>query len=352
MGPRRRLGDRGCPIVSSGLSRQLIFRMLLVVPVIFGVVTLTFGVARVLAPDPVELYVPPQADQQVRDEIRARFGLDKPLYVQYTDFLGDLTHGDLGQSTVTGRPVTADLWGRLPATLELAIFSLAFAVFVGVPLGVIAGMKRDGPLDFAIRGITLIGMALPAFWLGLVLILIFFVILGWLPGPLGRLPLGATAPTRLTGLYTIDSLLGRDLRIFWESLRHLVLPGLTLGVVIMAPITRVARASMVEVMRSDYIRTALSTGLSKATIYFRYALKNALLPIVTMIGTIVGFVFSGAVLIEAVFNWPGVGKYGLDAIVRSDFAALQGFVIWASVAYILAFLVVDVVYMVIDPRTR
>ncbi len=338
--------------MTSGLSRQLVMRILLVVPVIFGVVTLTFVVARVLAPDPVELYVPPQADQQLREEIRERFGLDKPIHVQYANYLRDVTRGDLGESTVTGRSVTADLWSRLPATLELALFSLALAIFIGVPLGVIAGVKRDGPLDFAIRGATLVGMALPSFWLGLVLILIFFVTLGWLPGPIGRLPLGATAPPHVTGLYTIDSLIRGDLAMLWDSVRHLVLPGVTLGVVIMAPITRVSRASMVEVMRSDYIRTAQSTGLARATIYFRYALKNALLPIVTMVGTIVGFVFSGAVLIEAVFNWPGMGRYGLDAIIRSDFQALQGFVIWASVAFILAFLIVDVLYMFIDPRTR
>jgi ABC-type dipeptide/oligopeptide/nickel transport system permease component len=338
--------------MNSGISRFLIVRILLVLPVMFGVVTLTFLIARVLAPDPVELYVPLQADQQVREQIRKRLGLDKPLLGQYQDFLGDLVEGDLGVSAVTGRPVTTDLWDRLPATVELALFSLAFAVVLGVPLGVIAGVRRDGPLDFTIRGITLIGMALPAFWLGLVLIFIFFVSLGWLPGPVGRTPLGIAPPVGITGLYTLDSLLRFDFSMFWTSLRHLILPGFTLGVVIMAPITRVARASMVEVMRSDYIRTAKAHGIPKRTIYFRYALKNALLPIVTMVGTIVGFVFTGAVLIETVFNWPGMGKYGLDAIVRSDFTALQGFVIWASFAYVLAFLFVDIVYMMIDPRTR
>ena len=336
----------------SGLARQLVIRLLLVVPVMFGVVTLTFLISRVFAPDPVALYIPPQADEQLREKIRTELGFDKSIPGQYGVYLGDLLQGDLGESTITGRPVTSDLWDRLPATVELAILALTFAVVVGVPLGVIAGAKRDGAVDFSVRGITLVGMALPSFWLGLVLILIFFVQLGWLPGPVGRLPLGAMAPDKITGFYTLDSLLHGDFSMMWESLRHLVLPVVTLGVVIMAPITRVSRASMVEVMNSEYIRTPKALGIGKRVIYFRYALKNALLPIVTMVGTIVGFVFTGAVLIESVFNWPGMGKYGLDAIVKSDFTALQGFVVVASVTYILAFLLVDIVYMLIDPRTR
>ena len=338
--------------MQSGLSQQLAIRLLLVIPVVFGVVTLTFLVSRVFAPDPVALYVPPQADEQLRQKIRTELGFEKSIPGQYGIFLGNLAQGDLGESTITGRPVTTDLWDRLPATVELALFSMVFAVVVGIPLGVIAGAKRDGPVDFSVRGATLIGMALPSFWLGLVLILVLFVQLGWLPGPVGRFPLGADAADKITGLYTLDSLLRGDFSMWWESFRHLILPGITLGVVIMAPITRVARASMVEVMNSEYIRTPKALGISKRTIYFRCALKNALLPIVTMVGTIVGFVFTGAVLVESVFNWPGMGKYGLDAIVKSDFTALQGFVIVASVAYIVAFLLVDVVYLLIDPRTR
>ena len=336
----------------SGISRQLIARILLVIPVVFGVVTLTFLVTRVFAPDPTELYVPPQADENLRQQIRERLGLDKSIPEQYGVFLGDLIQGDLGESTITGRPVTSDLWDRLPATVELALFAMTFAVLIGVPLGVLAGVKRDSPVDFSVRGVTLLGMALPSFWLGLVLIYIFFVKLNWLPGPVGRLPLGAVAPDKITGLYTLDSLLRGDLALMWESLRHLILPGFTLGFVVMAPITRVSRAAMVEVMRSEYIRTPRALGIKKTVIYFRYALKNAMLPIVTMIGTIIGFVFTGAVLVEAVFNWPGMGKYGLDAIIRSDFTALQGFVVMASFIYIVAFLLVDLVYMVIDPRTR
>ena len=334
------------------LVRLVALRVAMIVPVAFGVVTLTFFVSHVLAADPVELFLPPQANEQLRQEIRASLGLDKPVPVQYGLFLVGLARGDLGRSVATGRPVLTDLLDRLPATLELAGFALLLAVVIGVPLGVIAAMKSDRLPDFMVRGTSLIGMALPAVWLGLIMIAVFFVRLAWLPGPVGRLPIGAQPPTAMTGLFTIDSLAMGDLPLLWTSLRHLVLPALTLGFVTMAPITRVTRTAMVEALQSDYIRTAQAMGLSRSEVYYRYALKNALLPVITMIGAAVGFLFSGAVLVENVFNWPGMGQYALNAIRVSDFAALQGFVIWAAIAYVLAFLVVDLLYLVVDPRTR
>jgi ABC-type dipeptide/oligopeptide/nickel transport system permease component len=334
------------------LYRLLALRVSLILPVALGVVTLTFFVSHVLGGDPVELFLPPQADQQLRREIRASLGLDKPLFTQYGIFLKGLTRGDLGKSITTGRPVLTDLADRLPATLEMATCAVLMAVLIGVPLGVLAAVGRDGPPDFIIRGVTLMGLALPAFWLGLILIALFFVRWAVFPGPVGRLPIGVEPPREITGLYTLDSLLGGNVSLFWTSLRHLALPALTLGFVTMAPITRVTRAAMVEALQSDYIRTAQAMGLPTRVVYFRYALKNALLPVVTMIGAIVGFIFSGAVLIENVFNWPGMGQYALSAIRTSDFAALQGFVIWAALAHVLAYLAVDLLYLAIDPRTR
>jgi peptide/nickel transport system permease protein len=334
------------------LARLIALRVGLVIPVVFGVVTLTFFVSRVLAADPVELFMPPQADEQLRREIRQSFGLDKPVFEQYLIFVNGVLHGDLGKSINTGRPVMRDLADRLPATLELATSALLLAIVVGVPLGVLAGVGKDGPLDFSIRGVTLVGMALPAFWLGLVLIYLFFVRLAWLPGPVGRFPIGADTPPGITGFYTLDSLLALDLPRFLTSLRHLILPGVTLGFVTMAPITRVGRSAMVEVLQSEYIRTAQAMGISRNTTYFRYALKNALLPVLTMIGGSVAFLFSGAVLVETVFNWPGMGQYALNAIRLSDFAALQGFVLWAALAYVAVFMVVDLLYLVVDPRMR
>lgn len=334
------------------IVRLVVIRVAMVLPVAVGVVTLTFFVSRVFTGDPVELFIPPNADEQLRIELNRKFGLDKSLAEQYGIFLKGALVGDLGISVFTGRPVTADLKDRLPATLELAIFALVIATVVGVPLGVIAAMKRDGPLDFVVRGTTLVGISLPAFWLGLVALFVFFFHLGWFPGPVGRFPIGAATPDGPTGLFVLDSLLTGNWGAFKTSLHHLALPGLTLGYVTMAPITRIARAAMVESLQSDYIRTARAMGISPSAIYFRYALKNALLPVVTIIGSIVGFVVAGTVLVESVFNWPGVGRYALNAIQRSDFPALQGFVIWAAVAYVLAFLVVDLLYLAVDPRTR
>ena len=334
------------------LSRLLIVRIALIIPVSLGVVTLTFFVSRVLAADPVELFLPPQADEALRREVRQRLGLDKPLVEQYRIFLSGIGHGDLGISINTGHPVTKDLLFRLPATLEMAGCALLIAVGIGVPFGVIAGVNRDGWPDFLIRGITLGGMALPAFWLGLILIFVFFVRLHWLPGPVGRFPIGAAPPRVITGLFLVDSLLGGNLPAFWVSLEHLLLPSFTLGFVTMAPIARVARNAMIEVLQSDYVRTSRAMGISKAGINFRLALKNALLPVVTMIGSAIAFLFSGSVLVENIFSWPGMGQYALEAIRQSDFSALQGFVLWAALAYVCVFLVIDILYLVVDPRTR
>ena len=334
------------------VARLVLVRVLWVVPVALGVVTVTFFVARVLGGDPTELFLPPNADAELREEVRASLGLDRSLPAQYGDFLAGLVRGDLGESTTTGNPVGSDLVDRLPATVELGAVGLGFGLGLGIPLGVLAAVKRDRWPDFLIRGVTLGGMALPSFWLGLIFVWVFFVVLGWLPGPVGRLPIGEAPPDRVTGLFTVDSLLAGDWRLLGESVRHLVLPGLTLGLVTLAPIARVTRASMVDALQSDYVRTAIATGASSRTVWFHDALRNALLPVVTMVGGVIGFVFSGAVLIEAVFGWPGLGQYALEAISRSDFSALQGFVLYAALLYVLAYLLIDLLYLVIDPRTR
>ncbi len=331
---------------------MILRRVFWIIPVAFGVVTITFFMARVFSGDPTELYTPPEATDALRAQIRAQLGLADPLPVQFLHYLSDLLHFDLGMSFTTGRSVGADLWDRLPATLELGLVGLVLGIAAGVPLGVLAAVNRERWPDFLVRGVTLGGMALPQFWIGLVLIWIFFVSLGWLPGPVGRLPIGISAPPRVTGFLLIDSLLAGDLHVWWLAAQQLVLPGLTLGLSTLAPIARVTRASMVEAMQSDYIRTAIAMGHGRAALWFRYGLRNALLPVVTLIGGVAGHVLGGAVLLESIFGWPGLGQYALQAIERSDFAALQGFVIYASLLYVLAFLAVDVLYMVIDPRMR
>jgi peptide/nickel transport system permease protein len=334
------------------LGRTILIRLLLVLPVALGVVTLTFFLSRVMTGDPVELFLPVEADQQLRDEIRAHLGLDESVGAQYIKFVGNAAQGDLGVSVNTGQPVTNDLIDRLPATLELAAVALTMAMFVGIPLGVVAAIRRDGIVDFLVRSLTLTGMALPSFWFGLVLIYVFFVQFGALPGPVGRLGIGEVAPPDVTGFYTVDALLDGDFRLFWEALRHLALPGLTLGLVTLAPITRVTRSAMTDALQSEYIRTSRAMGISRTRIYFVYALRNALLPVATMVGGVIGFLSSGTVLVESIFAWPGIGRYALDAIERSDYAALQGYVLWSALVYVSVYLFIDLMYMAADPRVR
>jgi peptide/nickel transport system permease protein len=248
--------------------------------------------------------------------------------------------------------VASDLLERLPATLELGLIALVLGIVVGIPLGVLAAVKRNTWLDFAIRAFSLGGMALPAFWVGLILLWIFFVLWGVLPGPVGRLPVNTAGPPQVTGLYLVDSLLAGNPGLWWEAARQLALPAVTLAYGALGPIVRITRASMADALESEYVRTAVAMGHRQRTIWFRYALRNALMPVITMIATTVGYLFSGAVLVEAVFGWPGVGSYALQAIQNSDFAALQGFVIYAGILYVLCYLLVDLLYLAIDPRTR
>jgi ABC-type dipeptide/oligopeptide/nickel transport system permease component len=334
------------------LGRMILRRLLWVFPVAFGVVTLTFFMARVFNGDPTELYVPPEATDALRAQIRARLGLADPLPQQYIHYLLALLRFDLGVSFTTGQSVASDLWDRLPATLELGLIGLSLGIAVGIPLGVIAAVYRERWPDFLVRGVTLGGMALPQFWVGLVLISIFFVTLRILPGPVGRLPIGVPLPPRFTGFLLFDTLLAGDPALWWQAVRQLALPALTLGFSTASPIARVTRSAMVEAMQSDYIRTAIAMGHGRRVVWFRYCLRNALLPVVTLIGGVAGHIFAGAVLLESIFAWPGLGQYALQSIERSDFAALQGFVIYASLLYVLAFLVVDLLYMFIDPRIR
>jgi peptide/nickel transport system permease protein len=332
-------------------ARLVFTRLLWIIPVAAGVMTITFFVGRVFSGDPTNLYAPPQADAALRAKVRASLGLDKPLINQYFTYLKDLLHGNLGTSFTTGRGVGSDLLERMPATLELGTIALALGIVIGIPLGVVAAVKRDKWPDFMVRVFSLGGMALPAFWVGLILLWLFFVSWGILPGPVGRLPVNVPGPPTVTGFLLVDSLLAGNLSLWWQAARQLILPSLTLGYGALGPIARVTRASMVDALESEYVRTAVAMGHRRPTIWW-YALRNALLPVLTMIGTTVGYLFSGAVLVEAVFGWPGVGAYALQAIQNSDFAALQGFVIYAAVLFVVCYLIVDLLYLAIDPRTR
>jgi ABC-type dipeptide/oligopeptide/nickel transport system permease component len=332
--------------------RVVAIRVFSIVPVALGVLTLTFFVARVVAGDPVELFVPDNANAQQRADIREKFGLDKPIGEQFVLYLSNAVRGDLGESIFTGRPVTDDLRQRLPATFELALIAFAIAVGLGIGIGVLSVIVDGGPANWVLRATTLFGISVPGFWLGLVALYIFSSLLRWFPGPVGRFPIGAAAPQGPTGLFTFDSLLAGNWAAFGIAVHHLVLPAVTLGFVSMAPIARITRSALLEALAADHIRTARALGVPAQTIYFRYALKNAMLPIITILGGTVGFMFGGTVLVESVFNWPGVGQYALGALQRADFPALQGFVIWAAISYVIAYMLVDLLYFAADPRIR
>jgi peptide/nickel transport system permease protein len=277
-------------------------------------------------------------------------GLDKPVIVQYGIFLADALRGDLGDSIVTGRPVTTELLARFPATLELTAFAMLVAVLVGVPVGVISAVKQYSWLDKFTSVLALTGISMPIFWLAMILIVIFFVNLGWLPFP-GRLSTGY-AVTSITGLVLVDSLLTLNFPAFWDGLKHLIMPAIALGTIPMAIIMRMTRSSMLEVMGEDYVRTARAKGVVPWRVIFKHALRNAMLPTVTVIGLQYGLLMGGAVITETIFSWPGVGQIAYDSVNRRDYAMIQGVVLYGAALFVLVNLLVDVLYAVLDPRVR
>jgi peptide/nickel transport system permease protein len=291
-----------------------------------------------------------QATQEQVQQVRQNMGLDKPVIVQYGIFLADALRGDLGDSIVTGRPVTTELLARFPATLELTSFAMLVAILVGVPVGVISAVKQYSLLDKFTSVLALTGISMPIFWLAMILIVIFFVNLGWLPFP-GRLSTGY-AVTSITGLVLVDSLLTLNFAAFWDGLKHLILPAIALGTIPMAVIMRMTRSSMLEVMGEDYVRTARAKGVVPWRVIFKHALRNAMLPTVTVIGLQAGLLMGGAVITETIFSWPGVGQIAYDSVNRRDYAMIQGVVLYGATLFVLVNLLVDVLYAVLDPRVR
>jgi ABC-type dipeptide/oligopeptide/nickel transport system permease component len=328
--------------------------------VILSVLTVTFAVTRVFAPDPTNLYLgaagngftSPAAEAVARAMVRAKLGLDGSLLHQYGRFLSQIFHGDLGTSFTTGRPVTSDLLSRLPATAELAVYSLILGLTVGIVGGVLAAVRHERWFDRASRFFAIGFMAMPQFWIGLMLLWLFFTELHFAPGPVGRLPLGATPPGQITGFYVIDALLTGQWSTAWQAIGQLALPVLTLGLGLAAPVFKIVRTSMLEALTSDYVRTARALGFGRRRIWFAYALKNGLLPLVTILAGIIGYTFAGSVLVEGIFSWPGVGNYAYSAIQNSDFPSIQGFVVYSAVLYVVVYEVMNALYVLVDPRVR
>jgi peptide/nickel transport system permease protein len=334
------------------MGTMLLKRVLAAIPSLIGVVIVTFILTRAMPGDPAAYFAGPAATKEAIEQIRAKLGLDQPLIIQFAHYVGDLAHGDLGTSLTTGQPVAAEIRTRLPASAELTLLGLIVSVLIAVPLGIMAATKPGSLIDHTCRIVTTAGVSLPVFFTGLILVYVFYYLLGWAPAPLGRLDVFYSAPPTITGFYLIDSLLAGDLEVFVASLKQLILPAVTLAIFSLAPIARMTRASMLAVLSSDFVRTARASGLAPYTVIVTYAFRNAMLPVITTLGMVFSFLLGANVLVEKVFAWPGIGSFAVEALIASDFAPVQGFVLTMAILYVALNLLIDALYGLIDPRVR
>lgn len=331
----------------------LIRRILQSILVLFVVSIATFTLAHAVPGDPISALISEkQADNpEVRAALEKRWGLDKPLPVQYLTYVGNLFKGDMGESISKRRPVLDELKLRIPATIELSSYAMGFAILVGVPLGILSALKHDRWQDHVARFITLIGTSVPVFWFGLIMLYVFFYRLHWFPGP-GRLDVGMQPPPTITGMVTVDALLQGDWDVFWAALKRLILPAIVLGAFAMGIIARMLRSSLIATMNEDYVRTARAKGIQEQRVVAGHALRNALIPTITVLGLTTASLLAGAVLTETIFSWPGLGNYAVSAAIKLDYPALLGITLVVAVFYVLINLIVDVVYGLLDPRIR
>jgi peptide/nickel transport system permease protein len=319
--------------------------------VLWGVTLITFFLSRVAPGDPARLIAGPHANADAIANIRAIYGLNRPLLIQYGTYMHDLAGGNFGMSFVTRRPVRQDLASFFPATIELSFYAMLFGSLLGIAIGIVTAMRRGTGVDFSGRLFAIGGLSMPPFWLAMLLQLIFYSRLGWLPFG-GRLATGAVAPPHITGLYTFDGLLTGRLATVFDAAQHLILPTITLALAEVGLMTRIVRTSMLEVLGEDYVRTAKAKGLSSTRILRRHTLRNALLPAVTVLALEFGLLAGGVFLVETIFAWPGIGRYAYDAIRSSDYNATMGVTLVVAFVYVGLNLVVDLVYLGLDPRIR
>jgi peptide/nickel transport system permease protein len=325
-------------------------RLITLVFVLFGMSLVTFTISHVIPIDPAAAAAGMESSPQVIEQIRQEMGLDKPLHVQYLNYIGGIIlRGDFGYSILNRRPVLDDILHFVPASLELALFSLLLCVPTGIILGAITATRAGGKTDASVRVFAILGVSMPIFWLALLMQLVFYRILGWFPDGC-RLGVEYLSPPQVTGLFLIDSLLAGQWDVFLDALKHLILPGVTLALANIAIITRMTRSSLLEVMHQDYIRTARAKGLSSLTVMARHSMKNAFVPVVTIIGLQLGYLIAWVFLVEAIFSWPGIGSYALRSIVNLDFPAVQGVTLFTSFMYVFINLGVDLIYPLLDPR--
>ncbi len=326
-------------------------RLLSSAPALFGVLVFTFLLMRVLPGDPAVFFASgPNAGKAEIEALRAQMGLDKPIPEQLVRYLGDIGTGQLGRSMTTGQPVLADLRERLPASLELTFSALLIALLLSVPLGVVAALRPGSPIDHGVRLLCALGVCVPTFVSGLLLIYVFYYLLGYAPDPTGRIDVFAASPPNITSFLLIDFALTGDWAGWRAAASQLVLPAVTMALFVIAPLARITRASMLAVLGSEFIRTARSVGLSRPRVIVTYALRNAILPVLTIAGIVFSTMLGANVLVEKVFSWPGVASYALDALLASDYAPVQGFVLLMAAIFVTVNLVVDILYGIADPR--
>ncbi|MEJ8472519.1 ABC transporter permease [Roseibium algae] len=333
-----------------GRLKTILLRISQSIPVLIGVVIVSFVLTRALPGDPAVYFAGAAADENSIAEVRAQLGLDKSLPEQFLVYVSDLMRGNLGQSLSTGQPVTQDLAQRLPASLELTLIALILSCSIAIPLGILAATRPGSWIDHLCRVLVTAGVSMPTFFTGIVLIYIFYYLLGIAPSPLGRLDFIYIEPDRVTGFYLIDAAIAGDLETWWGAAKQLILPSITLALFTLAPLARMTRASMLSALSSDFIRTARSAGLTEGSIRYTYAFRNALLPVITTLGMVFSFTLGANVLVEKVFAWPGIGSYAVEALVVSDYAAVQGFVLAMALLFVGLNLIIDLTYTAIDPR--
>ena len=335
------------------LIQHIIRRIVLMIPMLMGITLLLFVVTHIVPVDPLAVILTEKSmeDPEAVAAATAKWGLDKPLPEQYLIYLNNLLHGDLGISFKTKNSVTLDLKTFLPATIELAIFSFIFAILLGLPLGILSAVRSGTLVDHFTRVFSLLGASMPPFWSGLLVLYVFYYLLGWAPGP-GRIDSRLGTPENITGLFLVDSLLTGNTEAFWSSLSHLILPSIILGWFTLALVARITRSSLLEVFSQDYIRTARAKGQIERLVVTRHALRNGLIPLVTLMGLAFAGLMSGAIMTETIFAWPGIGRYAVDASANLDYPAISGVTLLIAVIYMFVNLFVDILYTFLDPRIR
>lgn len=332
--------------------RLVLMRLAAAIPTLIGIIVMTFVLTRLLPGDPAAFFAGPAATQQSIEETRVRLGLDRSKPEQFLAYVADLAHGDLGTSLTTGQDVLQDLRSRLPASLELTFGALLLAVGLGVPLGIGAAIRPGGAVDRLCSLVSTAGQAIPTFFLGLLLVFVFYYLLGWAPAPLGRLDIIYSSPDEITGFWTIDTLLAGDWETFSAVVAQLTLPVVTLGLFGLGPLARITRATMIEVMASEFVRTARAAGLPRRKVLWTYGFRNAVVPVLNTAGMVFSFMLGASVLVEKVFGWPGIGAYAIDAVLASDYAPVQGFVLAMALLYLGLNLAIDIAVGLLDPRLR